>query len=80
VTVTHTEEPASLEEAYEKRHKLRCDLNRIEARLGDRAYKDRTPHEEYYAWRVKAVWARANVLEELWFIKDWIADNTGRSD
>lgn len=72
MTITHTEEPNTIEEALEKRQELRIAVRRIEARLGDRAYKDRTPHDEYWAWRKKAVWALANALEELWFIKDWI--------
>jgi hypothetical protein len=75
MTITHTDEPATLQEALEKRQELRVAVRKIEARLGDKAYKDRTARAEYYAWRVKAVWALQNALEELWFIKDWIKDN-----
>jgi hypothetical protein len=74
MTITHTDEPSTLQEAYEKRQELRVIVRKIEARLGDRAYRDRTPYDEYWAWRVKAVWALTNALEELWFIKDWIAN------
>jgi hypothetical protein len=77
MTITHTDEPRTLEEAYEKRQELRVAIRKTEARLGDKAYKDRTPRAEYNAWRVKAVWALQNLLEELWFIKDWIKENDG---
>lgn len=69
--------PKGLPEAYERLRVLRAEIQEIEAQLGDRNKRDRTPFEEFYAWRQSAKWAACNRLEELRLIKQWVKENQG---
>jgi hypothetical protein len=64
-------EPTSLEDAQARHRALVYDINVIQMQLGDDTRKDRMG-AEFASWKMKAMGARLNKVDELMFLKDWI--------
>jgi len=64
-------EPVSLEDAQARHRALVYDINVIQMQLGDGSRRGRMG-PEFSAWKLKAMGARLNKVDELMFLKDWI--------
>jgi len=64
-------EPTSLEDAQARHRALVYDINVIQMQLGDDSRKDRMA-AEFASWKMKALGARLNKIDELMFLKDWV--------
>lgn len=71
-------EPRSIEEARERRTKLTSEISRLQLDLGNRDVREngrRLNDREWWVWKSKAQEVYLAKLEELRFIKNWIATN-----
>src|ERR1700677_869823 len=75
-------DPASIEEAYERRDALLAEVQRIQLQLGNRNFLDpegrRMPAKVYWDWRNRAGNELNEHLEQIRKIKNWVKIEQGR--
>jgi hypothetical protein len=68
------EPPVDLQEAYDRRRKLRDEIRSMEAQLADKRIRRQKTEEDYDIWRSKVIWAMYRRLAELRLVKIWIKE------
>lgn len=64
-------EPTSLEDALTRHRALVYDINVIQMQLGDESRRERMGGE-FTSWKMKAMGARLNKVDEILYLKDWV--------